>query len=211
MSKIQLNALVLIVVLSLSLYGAKSGKRLSTEGRPNTTFEAIPLHLNEWSGIESRFSEDNYRLLPSASLLLRYYEHDEYPLTELAIVYGTDLGDFHQPEFCLEGQGLRTLDKKGVRVQAEDESVDAVAMIMDSSFGKRAFLYWFASEGATDTSLGNYKIKIFFDRLRGRTVQPSAMIRLSTEVPFSDQDAIDQLVVFAEEFWPYLKEEFMSK
>jgi len=152
------------VILSLSLYGAKSGKRLSVEGRPNTEFEGIPLHLNDWSGIQSRFSEENYKQLPTASLLLRYYEHDEYPLTELAIVYGTDLGDFHQPEFCLEGQGLRTLDKKGVTIQGEDESVNAIALIMDSSYGKRAFLYWFASEGATDTSLGNYKIKIFFDR-----------------------------------------------
>lgn len=208
MSKIQLHAYVLAVVLGLALLTVKSSRPLAMEGRVNTDFHRIPMDIDGWVGSDGRFDEQTYRLLPSCSLLVRYYEHPEYPTVDLAIVYGTDLGDFHQPEVCLEGQGLRIVDKKKVTITTKEGSFPAVGLITESDAGRRAFVFWFEGSGKASTFLGSYKVKIFIERLRIRKIQPSAMVRLSTEVTDTDQDATDRLVGFVKTVYPYLKLEF---
>jgi len=214
MRKIQLHACVLTVVLGLALIAAKSGKPLSLTGRPDTTFEAIPMELAGWVGQDMQFAKTTYDLLPTCSLLLRYYEHESvYAPIELAIVYGTDLGDFHQPEMCLEGQGLRSVYKGKVLIRDTDgSSFEGVKLIAESEdYHRHAFVFWFAGSETTSTFLGTYKLKIFMNRLLARKVQPSALVRLSTEVTDSDDEAVEQLVRFAEDFLPYFRKEFAAK
>lgn len=212
MSRIQLHAYVLIIILGIVTLGAKSIKPLTVEGRPKTTFGRIPLEFKGWYGQEGRFDEETYRQLPAASLLLRrYVTEDVYAPIELAIVYGTDVGSFHQPEYCLEGQGLKRI--KSVKVLLNDSTTgkkfEAVSLIMDSEYGHRAYLYWFLSDGVTSTSLGNYKLKLILNGLRrSRKIEPSAMIRISTDVVDSDEQASTDLEKFAEEILPYIKKEF---
>lgn len=208
MSKIQLHAYILAVVLGLALLTVKSSRPLAMEGRVNTDFHKIPMDIDGWVGSEGRFDEQTYKLLPSCSLLVRYYEHQDYPTVDLAIVYGTDLGDFHQPEYCLQGQGLAIIDKKKVTITTKEGSFPAVGLITESDAGRRAFVFWFGGSGNTSTFLGNFKIRLFLDRLRIRKIRPSAMIRLSTEVTDTDQDATDRLAKFIEGIYPYLKQEF---
>lgn len=213
MSKIQLHAYALVILLALTVLGTRAAKPLALQGQARTDFSRIPLELAGWTGRESQFDEETYRLLPSCSLLLRYYEHEDlYAPVELAIIYGTDLGEFHQPEICLEGQGLRSVEQGRVRIRENDgTSFEAVSLIMDSDYGRRAFIYWFASEGTTSIFLGNYKMKIFVNRLFAREIKPSALVRLSTQVFYSDEEAVERLVRFAEAVVPYLEEEFAGR
>jgi EpsI family protein len=143
---------------------------------------------------------------------MRYYERDDdLPIT-LAIVYGTDLGDFHQPEMCLEGGGLHTIRRGTARVRdAQGKPFQAVSLIMESDYDRQAFVFWFSSEGTTATFLGSYKVKVFLNRLFARKVQPSALIRLSTLALDSDEEAVSRLVRFAEALQPYLKQEFTAE
>ncbi len=196
--------------MALAVIGAGAVRPLR-EGRVITDFSHIPMEMGDWSGIEYRFDDDTYRLLPSCSLLLRVYDHADIPPVELAIVYGTNLGDFHQPEQCLEGQGLRSLSKRIVQVKGEDgKTFSANGLIMDSEYGRRAYVYWFASGGTTATFLGSYKSKVILDRLLSRKVQPSALVRLSMNVLGDDDESINDLVKFAEAVVPYLNDEFSS-
>lgn len=212
MSKVQLHAYTLVVLLGIATLGAKMAKPLGVGGRPSTDFSRIPLELAGWSGRDGEFDEQTYRLLPSCSLLLRYYEREDYPPVELAIVYGTNLGDFHQPEICLEGQGQHSVKKSKVRIKKNDgTSFEGVSLIMESGYGRSVYVFWFFSEGATSTFLGNYKLKVFLDRLHAGKVRPSAMVRLSTPVYYSDEEAVDQLIRFAEDFVPYIEEEFAGR
>lgn len=208
-SGVQLHAYVLVVLLALVTSTTMFSKPLRVEGRSETDFSKMPMELGEWVGRAGRFDEKTYEQLPSCSLLLRFYEHEIHPNIELAIVYGTDLGDFHQPEICLEGQGLRSVGKDRVQIrEGGGTSFEAVELITESDYGRRMFLFWFYSEGVSSTSLGTYKVRVFSERLRTRRVQPSALIRLSTEVLGSDEEAIDRLVRFAEEVVPYIRSEF---
>lgn len=212
MSRIRLHAYILTILLALATLGAKSGKPLSLAGRPKTDFSRIPMDFSGWVGREGRFPPGTEDKLPSASLLVRVYQRGEEPPIELAIVYGTDLGDFHQPEFCLEGQGWRTVSKTIVNLKPSGlEPTDAVTLTMEHpEAGKGVFLYWFASESATSTSLGNYKMKILWNRLRGRAIRPSALVRIYTPIAFDEGDAIALVSRFAEAIAPYLRSEFTA-
>ena len=211
MSKIQLNAYILIVMFSFTIWGAKSAKPVMIAQKPRTNFSRIPIQIGDWMGTEAKFDQATYDALKSCSLLLRYYEGNEGAPIGLAIVYGVDLGDFHQPEFCLEGQGVRSVKKEIVHIRRDDgPQFEAVSLIMESDYNRQAFVYWFSSKGRTAISLGSYKTRMFIDRLRARKIKPSAMIRLSTEVSSTDEEAVDQLVRFAERLSPYLDEEFAT-
>ena len=216
MSKLQLHAYVLIMLFGLAIAGARLPKSAVAGGPPKTKFEKVPMELAGWYGSDGEFPPGTQAALPTCSLLLRHYVHEDgYGPIELAVVYGTDLGDFHQPEFCLEGQGMQRLSAGDVRIRnADGTSFTAVALIMEREGGRRAFVYWFASKRATSTFLGSYKTKIFFYRLLRRKVEPSAMVRLSTEVMGSDEEAgkeaIGQLVGFAETIVPFLRKEFTT-
>ena len=209
MSKVQLNAYTLIVVLGLAIAGANAVKP-EGEGRIVTEFDSIPIDVKDWSGVDLRFSEDTYRLLPSCSLLLRSYDsYEESAAVELAIVYGTNLGDFHQPEQCLEGQGLRSVSKRQVRLRGANGKLFAAnSVIMEGEYGRRAFVYWFASKKSTATFLGNYKVKVFRDRLMSREIEPAALVRLSTPAEDGDDIAVKRLIGFGEMMIPYLDKEF---
>jgi len=211
MSKFQLHALVIIVLCGLTLAGTKAVAP-TQRGRIVTDFSAIPVEFGRWTIFRDiGMGEETQKLLPSSSLMLREYEHSDYPAsTQLAIVYGVDLGNFHQPEICLEGQGWRSQTRRLVRIKNPDgSSFNTMSLIMaNENAGRTAFLYWFMSEGTTSTSLGNYKTRVLVNRLLMRAVQPSAMIRLSTPVIGSDDDAVNVLADFAQQVLPFLKTEF---
>ena len=212
MSKVQLHACAVTILLLLVAVGLKSAKPFTLAGPAGTDFSKIPLTFGVWTGEVGEFDPTTRENLPSASLLLRFYKrsYDIAPLG-LAVVYGTDLGDFHQPEVCLEGQGLQAVSKRTVRIKdGRGGTFDAVSVITESDFRRQAFVFWFYTEGTTSTSLGKYKLSMLLDRLMMRRIRPSAMIRLSTVVTSSDQESIDELVLFASDAFPYLKREFDS-
>lgn len=211
MSRTKTYAYILILLFGIAAWAARSARPVMISEKPKTSFAKIPLDFKGWSGVEEKFDQATYDMLQSCSLLLRLYRHDSDAPVELAIVYGADLGDFHQPEFCLEGQGLQSVKKGLVHIkQADGTEFDAVSLIMQGDGTRSAYLYWFASSDTTSTALGNYKIKMFFDRLRARKLKPSAMIRLSTQVIGSDDEAISHLVDFADSVVPYTNKEFST-
>lgn len=209
MRKTELHAYILITLTGTSLIGMLFAKPLTIRGRPRTDFSGIPIRLNGWRGTAGSFDEGTKRLLRSCSLLLRSYSRSDHAApVQLAIVYGTDLGDFHQPEWCLQGQGLRIVAKRNVTISPEGSSpFSAVLLVTDSAIGKQVFVFWFESRGRTATFLGNQKIEMLRDRLLDGRVEPSAMIRLSTEVKTSEEEAIATLVEFGAEFYPHMEKE----
>lgn len=212
MSRVQVYSIVLAVLFILVIIGMKSEKPLTVSGRPETEFESIPMDFDGWIGINSAFSADTYEALPTCSLLLRYYSREGMKdSVELAIVYGTNLGDFHQPEVCLEGQGHMSLKKGDVSIEKSDGgTINAVSLITQAGGSRRAFLYWFYSKGTTSTFLGEYKLRILMDRLVKKEIEPSAMIRISVRSDGDDEAAVRELVEFSEDVVPYLEKEFTS-
>lgn len=209
MSKIQLNAVAVTLLLLAVLFGARL-REITLLPAPQSRFEKIPLHLGDWIGRDSEFDEKTRQQLPSASLLYRFYERPtDIVSSNMAIVFATDLGDFHQPEVCLEGQGLKTVTKGVVRIKdGKGGTFEAVTLVTEADYQRRVFLFWFYSNGEASTSLGSYKIRILKDRLMGKVVRRSAMIRLDTSVVDTEEEAISRLVQLANDSVPYLRAQF---
>lgn len=214
MSRFQAHAVLLIILCSLTLAFTRSVAP-TDKTRVSTEFAEIPLEFGDWVIFsDTGFDDETKRLLPSSSLMYRWYEHEEVDVkVGLAIVYGVDLGNFHQPEICLEGQGWRGQTRRMVKIRddAAGSTFDAMSMVMEhSEQGRVAWLYWFMSEGATSTSLGNYKTRVMVNRLMLKKLEPSAMIRLSAPVTNTDEESESYLIGFAESVLPYLKKEFYA-
>ncbi|MGB9587010.1 MAG: exosortase C-terminal domain/associated protein EpsI [Armatimonadota bacterium] len=211
MSKIQFHAFIVIVLLCLTIAATHARKHNFVLTRPTLKDELVPLEFKDWYGKQSDFDEEMKKQLPSCTFMLRYYQHEdsESPI-ELAVVYGTNLGDFHQPEVCLEGQDWRSVYKSPITIrEADGSSFVATKAVMENSFGMRqVFVFWFYSNGVTSTSLGLYKFKMLKDRIISGTTKPSAMIRLSRQVISDDDTAARDLKRFAEDIMPYLRQAF---
>jgi len=211
MSKIQLNACIVIVLFLLVTAAVQSVKPFKLEGRQRTDFSAIPLKIGDWTGRQTEVDQRTKDMLPSCSLLMRFYERD-YDLSPVGftVIYGSDLGDFHQPEVCLEGQGLRTVSKGVVKIpDGEGGAFDAVRLITEADYRRQVFVFWFYTKGMSSTSLGRYKLNMLMDRMFMRKIQPSAMIRLSTVVADTEteEDAMIRAINLASTVLPYLKRE----
>lgn len=210
MSKIQLHACLVIGLLLLVAAGVRSAKPFKMEGRPNTEFEGVPLVIGDWQGRNTKIDPQTLESLSSCSLLSRLYQRELDPVpVGLTVVYGTDLKDFHQPEVCLEGQGLSPVSKGDVTIHDKDGDFPAVGLVTERDYRRQVFVYWFVTRGMSSTSLGRYKLNMLRDRLFVRKVQPSAMIRLSTIVydMETEQDAMERVLTFADTVFPYLKSE----
>jgi len=209
-SKVQLHTYIILVLLISVTAAVKLAKPLSLAGPPKTDFSGIPMTVGGWAGENGEFDPRTYEMLPSCSLLMRFYQR-EYDLSPvgLAIIYGTDLGDFHQPEVCLEGQGLRAISKGTVRIKDGKGLFPAVSVVTEKDYRRQIFVFWFYAEGLSSTSLGQYKVNILLSRLLMRKVQPSALIRFSTVVADSESEseAEGRIVQLANAIFPYVKRE----
>jgi EpsI family protein len=207
-SKVQLHTSIVLALLVSVTVAVESAKPLKPEGRPRTSFASIPMQIGDWAGEDSAFDQRTYEMLPSCSLLMRFYQR-EYDLSPvgLAVIYGTDLGDFHQPEVCLEGQGLRAISKGTVRIKDGKSLFPAVSLVTERDYRRQIFVFWFYAEGLSSTSLGQYKVNILLSRLLMRGVRPSALIRFSTVVADSESEseAEGRIVQLANAVFPYLK------
>jgi EpsI family protein len=212
MPKIKFHAYALMLLLCMALVASISVKPLTAAERVNCEFTHIPATLGDYTSTDEKFSSDTYSELRSASLLLRKYSSPRKggPI-ELAIVYGVDLGDFHQPDICLAGQGLRTVERGIIDVKdAGGKPLQVVSLVTESDEGRDAFMYWFCSKDSESTSLGNYKMRLMVSRLLRRGILPSAMIRISTPVEGSSDEALSKLADFAGRVSPYVIEEIKA-
>lgn len=158
-------------------------------GRPNETFDEIPMSIGDWGGERGSFDENTMNALPSCALFTADYVNSRGEMVQLSIVYGRDLGDFHQPEYCLEGQGWKTTHKRALTITEEDGTKHrAVELHQSMAHQDQVVLYWFATEGKAATTLGKHKIKVYLDRLLSRQVRPSALVRFIAPVR-SDQSS----------------------
>ena len=177
-----------------------------TSQRPNETFAEIPMDIGEWGGEKGTFDDATRQVLTSCDLFLAEYVNKKGEMVQLTIVYGRDLGDFHQPEYCLEGQGWRTIGKRLLTIkEVDDFEHQAVELYQRTSFQDQVVIFWFASEGEAATTLGKHKMSVYFDRLLTRRVKPSALIRFIAPIRTDESSTSDAVMQLARILGPYIR------
>ncbi|MCL6520214.1 MAG: EpsI family protein [Armatimonadetes bacterium] len=209
MSKIQSNVIFLVIFFAILLAAARLVKPFAHEGRVVTSFEGIPKTIGSWTGVDRQFDEEVKKQLPGSSLLWRDYTDRDGNIVSIAIVYGTALGIFHQPEMCLQGSGWTILDEGDTKIPVNSgTSITAKYFVMENEYvGKSAGVYWFSTRGMTSTFLGTHKTQLYLYRILRRKIEPSALVRFTSMVQSDDATTLKKVKELAGLLFPYVQEE----
>lgn len=190
MPRLQLYA----VVLTLTLVGwavlVGMVPPMAAGMRVDEDFKAVPMKVGDWTGTDSSFDAETYKMLPTCSLLSREYVNGVTgDRVSLSIVYGRDLGDFHQPEICMEGSGWKRTTSITVWLHPKGAAPHKASVIsLTNGYQDIVMVYWFYMGGEVSSSMGREKIRALIEGLRGG-LRPSAMVKFTTPVSVDEESA----------------------
>ncbi|MBI2841780.1 MAG: EpsI family protein [Armatimonadetes bacterium] len=158
--------------------------------RVEEDFKGIPMEVGDWSGLEDRFDLATYKILRTCSLLSREYVDDAGNRVNLSIVYGRDLGDFHQPEICMEGSGWKRTNSSSAWLNpVGGERHKASVVTMTNGYVDIVMVYWFYMAGQVSPSMGKEKVRALLEGLQGGQLQPSAMVKFTAPIIVDEETA----------------------
>jgi len=150
----------------------------------------IPLRLGSWQGMDVSLDERVYELLETRAIIHRTYDRPQLPAEVfLSIVYyNQSKVDFHTPEDCLGGLGLKTeREPHQVTVNYEGENIAInLYQLIQHHEGRKTLVFYFYKTGRfAGRSYLKLRLNMGFNKIAGH--RPSgALIRLSTPILESD-------------------------
>lgn len=206
-----------LTVLALLLFTAVIIKFLSYDifNKPEQGIKAIaqiPEQIGQWHGKDMPLAEHVYDILETSSIINRAYSSPSGRNVFLSLVYYTETKvDFHAPESCLGGLGIRvSKEEKDIIVHQDGKDIP---MRVDQLLrkgegdGPDTLIWYFYKAG---DFLGEDYIKLRLHLALNRFTKEDksgALIRLSTPMPsgkYGAKKASDALRNFTEELYPFL-------
>ncbi len=200
MPRFQIYACFLAVILVAWSVVTNIVPTLSGGMRIAEDFKEIPLTINDWYS-EGNLPVDKLSLsmLSTCSILNRDYIKSDGNRSNLSIVYGREIGDFHQPEFCMQGSGFHSIKSSLVTMRPKGmKPFLATAVTMTNDVQDIVMIYWFYMGGNLAPKMGMEKFKAIWLALRGGVLPPSAMVKFTTPIIVDDEMAIKNSVQLCE-------------
>jgi len=172
---------------------------------------AIPMQIGkQWRGEDLPLEEVVYDILETRTIIHRLYSSTERDIVFLSIVHYQDTKmDFHAPESCFGGRGLKTIKKtKAISFLVGDQKVNLnVAEMTTTKESGQVLSYYFYKSGRFTGS--NY-IKMRFNVAVNKLVRGDArgsLIRIATVlVPGKKAQAEAMLTGFLRNIFPYVQQ-----
>jgi len=168
-------------------------------------FSGVPLKVEGWEGTNMPPKISDLRILSTASILSRIYTNDMGDQAWVSVLFGLDLGDFHQPEVCLKGTGLTVTGSKFVTIRPKGMPAHKAAMLTlthERGEGEGVMLYWFYIAGQSVPVMGGSKVKALWDQMFGSGIQPSAKVMVQMFPIYDRETAEKQAIDLAEKLEP---------
>ena len=149
-----------------------------------------------------------YEILETRSIIHRAYFLESGKEVFLSLVYYPETKvDFHAPEACLGGQGIKTWKSPKqiqIRCDGKVQTID-LNQILHTNEGRKNLVYYFYKAGRF---VGKSYVKLRF-ALAANTIlereRSGSLIRVSTVLnPGEEKEAEETLRSFIEELYPYL-------
>jgi len=201
-----------IIILILFALSALVVNYLSYEpfGRTDNGLEAIgmiPHTIGGWRGEDLYLDRSVYELLETKAIIHRNYTLNDTTILLSVVYYPQTKVDFHAPESCLGGKGIRTQSSvKRIQLDQNERTVDLdINMILREQGQDRQIVYYFYKAGPF---IGNSYIKlrfaVAFNKFSNRE-KSGSLVRLSTPVIHGDrEEASRKLISFLEQLYPYV-------
>jgi len=184
MSKIQINAVVLLCISSIWLAAVSSVPPFKSPVKIHEDFPELADQMGEWQAIQTDVKHKVEGLI-TASSVDKVYRNPQGDVVVLTVVYTSAMNDLHQPEGCLGGQGWSIGDQRVTQLQPETGEpfdVNMNRMSSDSDGGEQVVTYWFQSKHTKSRLLSVHKVKLYINRLRTREAPNSLMVRIMAPI-----------------------------
>jgi EpsI family protein len=215
-------ALVLMVQAGLVL-GSMSRAEVTVARKP---FAEFPLDLAGWTGRDLKMEQEVLDLLKLTDYVLRSYAPRrgqeraeggiyEGQLRQSAAPVWLYVGyydsqrtgsTYHSPKNCLPGGGWVITSSehvRGVIPEVPDAPINRV--VIEKGFDRQLILYWYQDRGRVVASEYDAKAYLIWDAMtRNRT--DGAIVRISTPIVGSEEDAYRHAVPFLQAAWKPLTE-----
>ncbi len=208
------NCIILLVVMALlaaTVHLFSFDKAVSAEQGVETV-EKIPLQIGEWQGVDHPLDQLVYDILETKSILHRSYRNNQGQEVFLSVVYYAETKvDFHAPEGCLGGQGVKT-EKTPATVNISTGSGEIfplrVNKLLQHQDSRTTLVYYFYKTGSF---VGRNYIKLRLNLVLNKfkeAKKSGSLIRVSTPLSSSDNGKAShaELENFLSSFYPYLME-----
>ncbi len=205
MRKIYLFTGILTLLMVGWAFWAYSMPYINPSRRIVEDFAGVPLRVGEWEGENMPPKINDLRILSTASILSRVYTNSMGDQAWVSILFGLDLGDFHQPEVCLKGTGLTVTESKFVTIKPKGLPAHKAALLTlthERGEGEGVMLYWFYMAGKNVPVMGGSKVRALWDQMFGKGVQPSAKVMVQMYPIYDRSIAEKQVIDLAERLEP---------
>lgn len=140
--------IVLLFLQALAVRAVSYDKQISAEQGLDAVSK-IPHSFGDWTGTDYPLDQQVYDILETRSIIHRSYTNSKGQEVFLSIVYYAETKvDFHAPEACLGGQGIKTTKSSDtVLVNKMKTMLTVSKLVQNSGQGKNDLVYYFFKAG----------------------------------------------------------------
>jgi EpsI family protein len=171
--------------------------------------QAIPVQIGEgWLGQDFRLEEMVYDILETRAIIHRSYVGQNGQDVFLSVVHYSDTKvDFHAPEACFGGSGLKTVKtSKTITYMSGDgpTTLDVAKLVTTRPNGKTVTYYFYKSGDFLGSNYIKMRLNIAANKLL-RNDAKGSLIRISTVMrPGHEAEAESLLIEFLQDLLPYV-------
>lgn len=212
MAKLKLRYLVVIILMAITAF-AVNGLRYDVTLNDESGLEdiqSIPMQIGHfWQGQDFPLEEMVYEILETRAIIHRAFTGAQNENVFLSVVHYADTKvDFHAPEACLGGQGLKTTktNKQLSLLSGEKRTTLDVAEIVTTKANGNSLTYYFYKSGKfAGSSYMRLRLSVATNKLTQNDTRAS-LVRISTGfTPANKAEAESRLADFLQDFFPYVQ------
>jgi EpsI family protein len=205
-----LIVIILMVITASAVNGLQYDVSLNDESGLED-IQAIPLQIGDfWQGQDFPLDEMVYEILETRAIIHRAFTGPQDENVFLSVVHYADTKlDFHAPEACLGGQGLKTTktNKQISFLSGKQKTTLDVAEIVTTKTNGNSLTYYFYKSGKYAGS--NYirlRLSVAANKFTTNDTRAS-LVRISTDFSSGEKaEAESRLTVFLQDFFPYAQQ-----
>lgn len=203
--------LLLIVLLILQVFAVHvvSYDDQVTAKQGLDAISKIPHSFGDWKGTDFPLSQQVYDILETRSIIHRSYENSKGQKVFLSIVYYAETKvDFHAPEACLGGQGIKTQKTPAtIFINKLKSKLSVSRLIQKAGNGSEDLVYYFFKAGPfMGRSYLKLRMNLVLNKFSKRP-KSGSLIRVSTVFPTSENhqsESEELLKAFVNQLNPFL-------
>lgn len=207
--KVKYIIVSITIAITASFVAILKYDNTSIDNESFATLQGIPLRIDNWEGRDFPLDEQVYSILETRAIIHRSFISNSGENVFLSIVHYNDTKvDFHAPEACLGGRGLKTTkNTKTIKFFSgkNKRKIDVAEIITTKQIGKTLTYYFFKSGNFLGSNYIKMRLCIAKNKLTNNDTRGS-LIRISTNVSSSQEAAGElRLISFLEDLYPYIQ------